>query len=69
MDWSDGPLRLMPWWNALSQTGVHGDATRATAEKGAALLAAAVDECVGFVRELRSKPLPVKMTPSETPPS
>ena len=34
MDWSDGPLAIMPWWNAISHTGVHGDATKATAEKG-----------------------------------
>lgn len=68
MDWSDGPLRLMPWWNAISHTGVHGDATKATAEKGKALLDAAVRECVEFVRELREKPLPVRHEPRETPP-
>jgi creatinine amidohydrolase len=67
MDWSDGPLRYMPWWNALSRTGVHGAATKATEEKGRRLLGAAVDECVEFVRELRSKPLPVRMEPRITP--
>ena len=36
MDWDDGPLHIMPWWNAISRTGVHGDATKATAEKGRA---------------------------------
>jgi creatinine amidohydrolase len=66
MDWSDGPLKIMPWWNAISRTGVHGDATKATAEKGAALLDAAVRECVGFVQELRAKPLPVRWEPTET---
>jgi creatinine amidohydrolase len=66
MDWSDGPLKLMPWWNALSHTGVHGDPTKATAQKGKALLAQAVRECVSFVKELRSKPLPVKWEPRET---
>jgi creatinine amidohydrolase len=67
MDWSDGPLKLMPWWNALSHTGVHGDATKATAEKGRVLLDAAVKECVDFVRELHEKPLPVRWEPRETP--
>jgi creatinine amidohydrolase len=67
MDWSDGPLKLMPWWNALSHTGVHGYATKATAEKGRILLDAAVRECVGFVRELKEKPLPVRWEPRETP--
>jgi creatinine amidohydrolase len=68
MDWSDGPLKLMPWWNALSHTGVHGAPTKATAEKGRALLDQAVKECASFVRELRDKPLPVRWLPQETLP-
>ena len=68
MDWSDGPLSIMPWWNAISHTGVHGDATKATAEKGVSLLQAAVRECVEFVQELKEKPLPVRWDPTETPP-
>jgi creatinine amidohydrolase len=67
MDWSDGPLKLMPWWNAISRTGVHGDASRATAQKGKALFEAAVRECVSFVRELKVKPLPILREPSERP--
>ena len=67
MDWSDGPLQIMPWWNAISRTGVHGDATKATAEKGRRLFEAAVRECVEFVQELRAKPLPVRWEPSEAP--
>jgi creatinine amidohydrolase len=69
MDWSDGPLSIMPWWNAISHTGVHGDATKATADKGEALLEAAVTECVEFVQELKEKPLPVRWEPSERPPA
>ena len=68
MDWSDGPLKLMPWWSALSHTGVHGDATKATAEKGKVFLEQAVRECAGFVTELRDKPLPVRWEPSERVP-
>jgi creatinine amidohydrolase len=34
MDWADGPLKVMPWWSSFSATGVQGDATKATAEKG-----------------------------------
>jgi creatinine amidohydrolase len=67
MDWSDGPLKLMPWWSAFSRTGVQGDATRATAAKGDRLLDAAVTECVAYVRELREKPLPVRRAPQEVP--
>jgi len=66
MDWSDGPLKIMPWWSAFSRTGVQGDATKATAEKGRALLDAAVTECVAYVRELLEKPLPERRAPQET---
>jgi creatinine amidohydrolase len=58
MDWSDGPLKLMPWWSSFSRTGVQGDASKATPEKGARLFDAATDELVAFVDELRRLPLP-----------
>ncbi|CAN5609824.1 creatininase family protein [soil metagenome] len=58
MDWSDGPLKAMPWWSSFSRSGVQGDATKASAEKGAALFDAAVTEIVAFVRELRATRLP-----------
>ena len=48
MDWSDGPLSYMPHWSALSQSGVTGDATAATAEKGSRWLARAQDEIARF---------------------
>jgi creatinine amidohydrolase len=67
MDWADGPLKVMPWWSSFSATGVQGDATRATAEKGEALLDAAVEECIGFVRELLAMALPARREPRETP--
>ena len=66
MDWSDGPLKIMPWWSAFSRTGVQGDATKGTAAKGRALLEAAVAECVSYVRELLEKPLPERREPQET---
>ena len=58
LDWSDGPLKVMPWWSAFSESGVQGDATAATPEKGKALFEAAVEELSGYVRELRSMTLP-----------
>jgi creatinine amidohydrolase len=58
MDWTDGPLKVMPWWSSFSHSGVQGDATKATAEKGATLFDAAVREIAGFVEELRAMPLP-----------
>jgi creatinine amidohydrolase len=62
-DWSDGPLKLMPWWSSFSRTGVQGRPTLATAEKGRALLEAAVAECAAYVRELRAKPIPERRKP------
>jgi creatinine amidohydrolase len=65
MDWADGPLKVMPWWSSFSRSGVQGDATKATAEKGKALLDAAAREICGFVAELRAMPLPERKEPHE----
>lgn len=43
----------MPYWSTFSKTGVRGDATRATAEKGEAILEAAAEGIVQLVREMR----------------
>jgi creatinine amidohydrolase len=66
--WADGSLKLMPWWSSFSRTGVQGQPTKATAEKGKAFLDAAVAECVGYVRELLEKPIPRRQEPRDTPP-
>jgi creatinine amidohydrolase/Fe(II)-dependent formamide hydrolase-like protein len=58
MDWSDGPLKIMPWWSSFSESGVQGDASKATADKGRALFEAATEEIAAFVTELRSLPAP-----------
>jgi creatinine amidohydrolase len=58
LDWSDGPLKMMPWWSSFSDSGVQGDATLATAEKGRRLFEAAVREVVSFVRQLRASQIP-----------
>ena len=58
MDWSDGPLKIMPWWSSFSESGVQGDASKATAAKGEALFTAATDEIAAFVSELLSLPKP-----------
>ena len=63
LDWSDGPLKLMPWWSSFSRTGVQGRPTLATRAKGEALLDAAVAECVSYIRELRDMPVPERRAP------
>jgi len=51
----DGPLAMMEHWSALSQSGVMGDPTKATAEKGERLLAAAAAGLVEIINELRDR--------------
>jgi creatinine amidohydrolase len=55
LDWSDGPLSVWPHWSGLSRSGVVGDASVATAEKGVKLLAAAVDEIGAFIAEMSAR--------------
>jgi creatinine amidohydrolase len=56
LDWSDGPLSVWPHWSGLSESGVVGDATVATREKGETLLAAAVEEIGEFIAEMATRP-------------
>jgi creatinine amidohydrolase len=48
-----GPVRFMDWWSRISKTGVIGDPTVATAEKGKIWFDAAVENFIEFVREFR----------------
>lgn len=59
MDWSDGPLSYTPAWSAISETGVTGAATVATAETGRALLDCAHEEIAGFIADVCNLPHPV----------
>lgn len=53
----DGPLAMMEPWSSLSETGVMGDPTKATAEKGRVLLDAAANGIVELIDEmLKRKP-------------
>jgi creatinine amidohydrolase len=60
MDWADGPLKLMPWWSSFSDSGVQGDATKASSEKGKILFEAAVAEIASFVEELLATEIPTR---------
>lgn len=51
----DGPLAMMEPWSALSESGVMGDPTKATAEKGRALLEAAANGIVELIDEMRAR--------------
>ncbi len=51
-DWPDaGPLSYMPHWSGLTRSGVMGDATVATADKGRLFLERAQEEAANFIAE------------------
>jgi creatinine amidohydrolase len=50
-------LSWQDWWSRMSESGVCGDPTVATAEFGAALFETTVENMVRFVRALRTLPL------------
>ena len=47
-------VNMMPFWSTLSESGVRGDATKATREKGEKMLAAAIEGLIELIREFRS---------------
>lgn len=51
----DGPLAMMEPWSTLSESGVMGDPTKATANKGRVLLDAAAAGIVELIDELRAR--------------
>ncbi len=51
----DGPLVMMEPWSSLTQSGVMGDPTKASAEKGHKLLDAAANGIVELIDEMRRR--------------
>lgn len=48
------------WWSSFSRSGVAGEATKATAEKGRLLVERAAENLVALARELRARPNPAE---------
>lgn len=46
------------WWSSFSPTGVAGEATKGSTEKGQRMFERAADNLVALVRELRARPDP-----------
>src|SRR5438093_681251 len=55
MDWTDGPLSVKGQWSGWTESGVIGDATVATAEKGRLWLERAVEEITEHIDELAKR--------------
>lgn len=51
------PVRFNDFWGRWTETGVHGDPTKATAEKGRLLFEASVSGLIELVDELRDWPV------------
>lgn len=51
----DGPLTMMEPWSTLTESGIMGDPTKASAEKGLRLLEAAADGLVALIDEMRAR--------------
>lgn len=54
---SNYPVRFNDFWGRWTKTGVHGDPTKATAEKGRIIFEAAVNGLIDLVSELRAWPI------------
>ena len=59
--------RLWPYWSSITKSGVMGDATKATPEKGRIFLDAAVDGLVDLIRELKQTPILPRQDEHRTP--
>jgi creatinine amidohydrolase len=60
-------VRFNDFWGRWTTTGVHGDATKATAEKGRIIFEAAVSGLVELVDELRAWPIEKRADMHRTP--
>jgi creatinine amidohydrolase len=58
--------RLVPYWSAVTASGVMGDATKATREKGELFLEAGINGLIELIRELRSTPIPTRRDQHKT---
>ena len=53
----DGRIGMMEWWSTFSHTGVLGDPTLATREKGETLYRACAEQLAALIREFKERPM------------
>lgn len=61
------PVRFNDYWGRWTETGIHGDATKGTAEKGRILFEAAVEGLLQLVDELRTWPIEARRDQHKQP--
>ncbi len=64
-----GPATVISWTSSYSDTGVLGDAEKATVEKGRRVYEEAVKRLVGFVNYFHPRPRDVRRDLHRTPPT
>ena len=60
--------RMVPYWSSVTASGVMGDATKATREKGEQFLEAGVNGLIELVREFRQTPILKRRVQHSAPP-
>lgn len=65
--WSKFPVRFSDYWGRWTDTGVHGDPTRATKQKGEIIWEAAVSGLIEFIREWKEWPVSPRRDQHESP--
>jgi creatinine amidohydrolase len=61
------PMNMNPYWSSVTESGITGDPTMATAQKGEVMLAAAAEELKLVISELRARPLRPRVDHHEPP--
>jgi len=55
---SGGAVKFMDWWSRISKTGILGDPTKASGEKGEKIFKIYVEHLVNFIREFKRMEVP-----------
>lgn len=63
------PVRFNDFWGRWTATGIHGDPTAASAEKGVVIFEAAVNALVELVDEWRAWPIDERRSQHDAPPA
>lgn len=56
-----GPVTFMEFFSRFSKTGINGDPTLATAEKGRRVVECVVENLIDLIREFRQRPIPPRV--------
>jgi len=51
------PVGMMEWWSTFSDTGVLGDPTLASRDKGEQLYTVMTEQLAALIREFRQRPI------------